>query len=73
MSTEEGIRFINEKFAMTEPQRRVLLRAGYSPEELEGVKKWDAKKLIDACVANHWKRPAVKEPEPEYVSDTVPF
>ncbi len=73
MSTEEGIRFINEKFAMTEPQRRVLIRAGYSPEELEGVKKWDAKKLIDACVANHWKRPTSQEPEPAMANDNVPF
>ncbi len=64
MTNEEGIRFINDKFAMTEPQRRVLLRAGYSLDELEGVKKWDAKKLIDACVKNNWKRPAkIQEPE----------
>jgi superfamily II DNA or RNA helicase len=57
MTTEQGVQFLNAKFSMSEPQRRVLIRAGYSPEELEGVKKWEAKKLIDACIANHWKRP----------------
>lgn len=55
MTTEEGVRFLNAKFAISDGQRRVLVRAGYTAEELDGIKKWEASKLIGGLV--NWKRP----------------
>jgi superfamily II DNA or RNA helicase len=59
MNTEEGVRFLNDKFTISPGQRRVLLRAGYSAEELDGIKKWDASKLINGLV--NWKRPRIEQ------------
>lgn len=57
MSVDEGVRFLNAKFSISDNQRTVLLRGGYKPEELDGIRKWEASKLIEQLKANHWKRP----------------
>jgi len=60
MTVEEGAQFLNSKFAMSDGQRRVLIRAGYKPEEIDGIKKWEASKLIEGVASNHWKRPKLE-------------
>jgi len=57
MTVEEGVKFLSEKFGISEPQRRLLLKGGYKAEELDGIKKWEAAKLIDAMINNNWRRP----------------
>lgn len=57
MTIEEGVKFLNDRFGMSDAQRRVLIKGGYEEYEIDGIKKWEAAKLIDAMVKNNWKRP----------------
>lgn len=54
---EEGQQIISKMFSMSDKQRSLLLRAGYSAEELAGIRKWEATKMIDAVAKNSWRRP----------------
>jgi len=54
----EGQKIISAIFGATEAQERVLIRAGYSKQELLGIPKWIASKMIEACKQNGWRRPA---------------
>ena len=53
----EGQAIITNLFRASEKQIAVLVRAGYPKEEVAGIQKWEANKLITACIANNWKRP----------------
>ena len=57
MSVRECGEYFRTKFGMTESQRRLLLRYGYTPEEIDGIKKWEASKLIEGLKKNNWQRP----------------
>lgn len=59
MTPQEGQATITKMFAMSDPQRSVLKRAGYTDEELAPITKWQASAMITAVKANHWKRPTV--------------
>ncbi len=41
----------------SEKQMKILLKAGYKSEELQGLVKWDASKMIDVVAKNGWRRP----------------
>jgi superfamily II DNA or RNA helicase len=53
----EAQSIIGALFAMSEKQRVVLLRAGYSEAELKGIRKWEATEMIKFVAANGWQRP----------------
>ena len=61
MTVEEGVEFLNAKWRISDGQRRVLLRGGYRPDELIGVRKWEASRLIDQMASNNWRRPNATE------------
>jgi superfamily II DNA or RNA helicase len=54
----EAQSIIGQLFTMSNKQRAVLLRAGYSEKELKGIRKWEATKMIEFVAANGWQRPA---------------
>lgn len=54
---QEGQQVISKIFSLSPAQRGVLLRAGYKPEELNGIRKWEASKMIEICKQNNWRRP----------------
>lgn len=56
-SPSEGQAIISKLQGMSDAQRGVLLRAGYSVEELQGIRIWEASKMITAVRANGWRRP----------------
>jgi superfamily II DNA or RNA helicase len=56
-SPAEGQAIISKLFSMSDKQREVLLRAGYSSEELDGIRKWEATKMIGIVATNKWRRP----------------
>lgn len=62
LTPEEGQNVLNELFSVTPKQSRVLIRAGYSLEELQGIRKWEASKMIAECSKNGWKRPKQEAP-----------
>jgi superfamily II DNA or RNA helicase len=64
LTPQECQKIHEKKFAMTDPQRGVLIQAGYSSEELEGIRCWEAGALITKCKENHWKRPTEPLGEP---------
>ncbi len=60
-STGENISEHKRLISATEPQLRILLKAGYQKQELQGLVKWDASKMIEAVKNNGWRRPQVKQ------------
>lgn len=54
---EEGQKIISTLFQLSPAQERVLLNAGYNRDELKGITKWNASKMIEACKQNGWRRP----------------
>lgn len=59
-SLQENLSEHRRLISATEPQMKLLKSKGYSSEELNGLTKWDAKKMIDAVKNNGWKRPPDK-------------
>lgn len=57
---DEGQAIITKLFQASPKQIAVLVRAGYPMEEVQSLQKWEATKLIQACVENGWKRPQPK-------------
>jgi len=54
---EEGQQLITKTFSLSDAQAKVLVRAGYSKDELQGVPKWIASQMIEKVKANGWRRP----------------
>jgi len=53
----EGQAIITNLFRASEKQVAVLVRAGYPREEVAGIQKWEAAKLITTLANNGWRRP----------------
>lgn len=53
----EGQAIITKLFSMSPKQESVLLRAGYKKDELSGIAKWQATKMISELAAHNWRRP----------------
>ncbi len=53
----EGQAIISKLFKPSDKQRSVLVRAGYTDDELQGIRKWEATELIKEVAENGWKRP----------------
>ena len=60
MTLAEACEEIKKAFMPTDAQRRVLVRAGYTNEEVDKIKKGDASACIVACKNNGWKRPQAR-------------
>lgn len=58
---EQGQQVITKIFSLSPAQENVLVRAGYSREELTGIPKWVASQMIDRVKANNWRRPKATE------------
>jgi len=56
MTFEEAKGTIAAIFGASSKQLAVLSRSGYSTEEINGIARWEASKLIDQLKANGWKR-----------------
>ncbi len=56
-SPEEGQAIITNLFRASPAQINVLVRAGYPRDEVAGIQKWEASKLIELCKQHNWKRP----------------
>lgn len=56
-SPAEGQQVITKLFSLSSAQENVLVRAGYSKEELTGIPKWVASQMIEKVKANGWRRP----------------
>jgi superfamily II DNA or RNA helicase len=60
---EENGEIIRKHFAATEPQIRVLVRAGYPEKKARMLRKWEAGKIITELAKNGWKRPVAGKPD----------
>lgn len=56
LSFADGKAILAKMFAASDGQMKVLLRY-YTAEELEGVKKWEASKMIEAIKQAGWRKP----------------
>ncbi len=56
LTPQEGQQVITRLFGITDKQINVLVRAGYPRDEVSGIKKWEAAKLITEVANNNWRR-----------------
>lgn len=60
-SLEQNLAEFKRLISPSDKQMKVLLKAGYSRDELKDLVSWDASKMIDVVAKNGWKRPVERK------------